>query len=85
MTKTGEKGGPEVVQVPDRILTPNFEGDLAGNVAMLLRAATITARKGTTVEVEYVDDHPQGPMVVRREISKIVVHGSGNITLHLKD
>lgn len=73
--------GPELHQVEDRELVP----DESGNVAMLLRNATVTARKGTTVEVEYVDDHPQGPLTIRRGIAKIVVHGSGNITLHLED
>lgn len=81
--KSDVQGGPEIYQVEDRVLVPSED---QGNVGMLLRGATTMARKGTLVEVEYVEEGSLGKDVVRRrEISKIVVHGSGSITIHLKD
>lgn len=69
------------VEIADKTLVPSN-----GNAAMLLRTATVTAKKGSRVTVEYREEGSLGRDVVRvREIDKIVVHGSGDITIHLKE
>jgi hypothetical protein len=72
--------GPELVEQPDKVY---IVGD--GNASFMLRVCSCRARKGVSVLVEWEEDHPQGPMTVSREIDRIVVSGSGRITIHLKD